>query len=250
MLRWLAILLVAAQRMVLPGQGPQPQQSGQSLVSRAQSYLIPYDPSVIGQWNATDLLNGTSRVGAAWTKIGSPTFSYANGATPAGWSNFSDSNYFSLPAGASNPMSPASPFTLVVIGSQSTFPNTGPTLVGAGNFGATGYELTTTTPSGFLRFVNDAASLQLFTANGVLGNVITAFMCGVAGGTNYVQMNNGAMATASGAFSQNTTIAVTLGRNTPNNFPFPGTIYEVQVRKQAPSAALFTAIYQAVQANL
>ena len=48
-------------------------------------YLLPQDGYTTGHWNASDLVNGTSSVGPAWTKVGTvlpnsnPTFSYSGG---------------------------------------------------------------------------------------------------------------------------------------------------------------------------
>jgi hypothetical protein len=217
----------------------------------SQGYLIPYDASVLGQWNASDLIHGTAKIGPAWTTVGAPVFNYASATLPPRISGFADTSYYSLAAGATNPMSPASPFSIIVVGVPTTLTSGGPTMVGAGNYGSTGYEFTiVSSPANGLRFVNDASSLQLFTANTAALNVPHVFMGGVGGGVVYAQLDNGTLASQSGGYSQNTTLPVYLGRNTPTSFPWSGSIIEVQIRAERPSAALFTAIYQSVEANL
>jgi len=146
-------------------------------------------------------------------------------------------------------MSPTSPFAVIVVAVPTTLGNLGPTVVGAGNYGSAGYEFTLVNTL-LLRWVNDASYLQLFTANTVTLGSPHVFMGGAAGGINYVQLDNGAIASQSGGYTQNTALPVYLGRNTPTTYPWNGSIVEVQVRKEAPSAALFTAIYQSVKANL
>jgi hypothetical protein len=214
----------------------------------SQGYLIPYDPSVIGQWNATDLNNGTSRVGATWSRAGTVPFNGATSTQPPSVGSFSDSNYFSQPD--TSPIDFATPFTITIIASPTSDSNN-PILFGGGVFTTNGYYIQVES--------NGKAQLTLFGgagANGSTSNTITlgaisTILFGWDGSKGWVQLNGGAAVSFSQASYLKGTTNLRIGNYVSlASYYLTGTIFEIQARAEAPSAALFTAIYQSVEANL
>jgi hypothetical protein len=221
-----------------------------SLNAGIPAYLIPESGTVLTHVNATDLHNGTAKVGGAWTQNGTVTFN--SGATPnPSVGPFSDSNYFSQTS--SSPANVANgPFTVVMLTNQnSTTAPSDQIIMSTGTFNAGGFYAQMFS-SFFTPVVNSSGTdTGAGTSNGPVAGAFTVSIFGLdASGNLFSQLNGGTTAQVSGAAISASTTAAMIGRYIGGTgYYFNGNIYEVMVSTAVPSGTAFTAIYNAVIAN-
>lgn len=203
------------------------------------AYLIPESGTVAVHVNATDLTNGTAKVGGAWTQHGTVPFN--SGTTPRpSVGVFSASNYFSQ---AASPIAfAAAPFTMVLC------------FIPTANAGLTIQEMLGTPNNFFLSgaTANAAAyndSLINVPAAGTMNiGQMNVLMGGVDGsGADWVKLNGGAASSMASSYSQSAAAAF-IGFNAA--LPaFDTQVIEAMACTSIPSSALFNSIYSQILAN-
>jgi hypothetical protein len=200
-------------------------------------YAIPETVNTVGHWNANDLNNATARVGTAWTKVGSVTFTPGSPSTLNSVGPFSLTKYFTK---ITNPLTISSGPFMGVIVLTGTSPATQQIVFSEANTAM------------YLQVAASDFNLHLPS-----GNINETFASGVAvlvfgqtaGGTVYFQVNGGSTGTTTSSFSATTGPAY-LGTYNSAYGPWSGTVNELELSRDVPSPAAFTAIYNATVARL
>src|SRR5580658_8204366 len=205
------------------------------------SYVIPENGTVLSHVNATDLHNGTAKVGTVYTKDGTVTF---NAGSPNSVGPYSDSNYFSLGSGDPSNVSTA-PWTIALVFN--------PTSAESGVIFSTGaYEV-----SGIYVYTNSVAINKSGTeyacvpggsANVAAWNVMSFGLD--SSGTLWCNLNGTGSSTASTSMVVGTA-GVNLGRYAAGGQPATHTdIAEVLIDEATPTSAALNTINTQTSANL
>lgn len=250
-----AVFLIAALaagagiRMSLTGQ---PVQASRGPAKRAQQvfqprYYIPDNPATVGHWNALDLASGGAEIDPPWTLNGSVALAYASPTLPANVGVFSDSNYFSLPAG--NVLNFTVPFTVALIvdqtGAQATVI---PLAIGPAATSGWYFQ----TDATHIYFTTNVPTTEQLQVTQAVASGVHVFMMGWDGADIWLQMDGGSPSTkAVASHPTNSATTAYLGRYTSSGFSAGNMrVVELMASSAPPSAASFTAIYNAVAQQL
>jgi hypothetical protein len=213
------------------------------------AYLIP-EPggaTVLTHVNATDLHNGSSRVGGPWALHGTVPFNPTATPRPS-VGPFATANYYSQPVSSPANVG-AAPFTVVVIfnpidNSSLYIP------FSTGAVGLAGFDIEFV--SGTAQWaVSNGTTHAIDTVNAITAGALGVFIAGLDGSGNIlIQYNGGATASASGAGISASAVGATIGTYAAGGLAFNGSLFEVMVSTAVPSAVAFTALYNSIQANI
>jgi hypothetical protein len=208
-------------------------------------YYIPESGTVVTHVNATDLHNGTARVGPAWTQNG--TVPYSAG-PPAAVGPFTTSTNWFSQTGSPLDSLVSGPWTVAIIFSQPSL--SASLFIESGAVATNGWYVQSTAGN-VVTFVNGQSGTAYgATANTITNGALNIVLFGLdASGTSWVQLNNGSPVTLG---SQTVTAGASgsgIGSATVGTFAFNGTVYEVLGSTNIPSAANFTALYNAIVGN-
>ena len=241
----LPLLLASSQIFFTPGQPMAPSELSQdfyiiSSKPAKPAYLIPEDASAVGHWNATDLANGTAKIGSPWTTVGTVAFETGVAVRP-GVGPFPSGNYYKQTSGAFSFL--AAPFTEVAIWYGA------PTGTEQVILGTQNQELNvgTTNTSGFYYGSN------LYPANAPVSSPsINVTFGGIDGSGNCWAQLNGGTAVSTSCSYVGISAQDALGVYAGDLATFPATglkLVEAYATTAVPSAGAFTAIYNAIVAN-
>jgi hypothetical protein len=207
-----------------------------------QNYLIPQDANCTIHVNATDLNNGTAKVGPVWTMNGTVPYNALAVPKPT-IGPFSDTNYFSLASG--NPMnSGAAPFVCIAL---LNITSGGGVYLSTGTQSGNGFYLQVdNTQRAYLYTIKSGTLYDVSSPGGTVPeNSLTMLMHGMdSGGNLYLQINNGPLYTFSSAQIGASATNTYIGRYPIAGAPFTtGVLCELLFSTDTPSAELFTSIY-------
>jgi hypothetical protein len=243
-----ALLIASGVRVGLSGHvgGPGPA----VVASSSYGYLIPEDTGVVVHVNATDLHNGVARVGPAWTLTGTVPFIGPRTTTPAQIGGFSAGHY-SLPV--VNPLNFVGSFSVCLIdipASSDLAPNNSPLSNGFFTGGSVVGGFDWQSGIGFRTGTAIGGNSQI-SGGAETGGAMSILQFGynLSTQTIYAQVNGAATQSLGSAnYGPNSTAHALIGALSTQTFN--GTVIELYATNTPPSAALFTAIYRSVKAQL
>jgi hypothetical protein len=221
------------------------------------AYVIPESGTVQTHVNATDLINGTSKVGGAWAQNGVLTYDGFDSPRASIAAQSLGTGYLTQ---ANSPLAFAStPFTLVALIKMTS-------AVGArGTYSAVVSTDFTGSNAGGLRLYlgssgDPRCAFQVYSGTNVESAVLIAdttvagFNVIIAGndGTNlFIQINGGTVATApNGGYAAGTVTTAYLLTDPSLIIPLEGGMFEFMACSAIPSVAAFNNIYGQIQANI
>lgn len=211
-------------------------------VTTVHNYLIPeFGASTVYEHvNATDLENGTAKVGMNFRDGGLPVYSASSPVAPAE-SAFSSSTFFSQDAGSSLASLGAGPWVgALLVSAPATTTNL---FMLVGTLSTNGYYVQAAGAN--VSFLNAIGGGPTTSGGFVYGiGTINLVMFGMDGaGNQWVQVNGGTAANTTGTITAGAT-SVNLGGNT--GYPWPGAISELMFSNATPSQAFFNSMWAAV----
>jgi hypothetical protein len=216
-------------------------------VTASQGYLIPTDGNTIGHWNATDLKNATAASGTAWTTHGSPTFNAATSSLPASIGGFSSSAYFTQ--AAFGPLGQG-PWLLVILASAPSYASN--LVIQSGTTSTNGWyvQIASNGSVGFINGLTNSNIVASPSSSFAFGaSIVNVIMIGMDGTKGWIQVNATSAASAVGVITSGAAND-SIGAGPAGALPFNGTVYEELASLDTPTAALFAAIYQSIEAQL